>query len=97
VTRVNQWGDFDLSYDRLAFIDGDSDPWVFATPHNPLLKPRADTIERPFKLIPGGVHHWDENGLVSGREPEEIERVHEEEVSFVKSWLKESERPTEVQ
>jgi hypothetical protein len=51
VTLVNQWGDFDLAFDRLAYVDGDSDPWRYATPHHPLLKERPDTVERPFKLI----------------------------------------------
>lgn len=36
-----------------------------------------------------GVHHWDENGRPSPPEPEEIQRVHREEVEFVRAWLEE--------
>ena len=30
---VNQYGGYDISYPRLAFIDGEWDPWRPATPH----------------------------------------------------------------
>lgn len=65
------------------------DPWRPDTPHSTYYaKDRADTLLRPFKLIPGGVHHWDENGLADpSQEPSEIQRIHAEEVEFVKSWL----------
>ena len=37
----------------------------------------------------GAVHHWDENGLAnSSAEPVEIRTIHEEEIEFVKAWLK---------
>jgi hypothetical protein len=37
-----------------------------------------------------GVHHWDENGLLDReKEPKEIQKIHREEVEFVKAWLKE--------
>ncbi|KZV66837.1 peptidase S28 [Peniophora sp. CONT] len=86
---VNVLGDFGLAADRLAFIDGSVDPWRPDTPHSTYYaKDRADTLLRPFKLIPGGVHHWDENGLADpSQEPSEIQRIHAEEVAFVKSWL----------
>ncbi|ELU40379.1 serine carboxypeptidase s28 domain-containing protein [Rhizoctonia solani AG-1 IA] len=54
VTAVNALGDYGLSADRLAFIDGDggcADPWLPATPHSPHAPERADTVLRPFKLI----------------------------------------------
>ncbi|KAM0790107.1 hypothetical protein ACM66B_005434 [Microbotryomycetes sp. NB124-2] len=90
VTAINQWGSFDLEYDRLAFIDGAEDPWIYATPHSPHARKRRDTNKKPFKLIKGGVHHWDENGLVDPeREPKEIRKIHREEVEFVKQWVKE--------
>lgn len=63
--------------------------WLYATPHSPYAPKRADTIKRPFKVIPGGVHHWDENGRLDGKVPKAIRKVHEEEVEFVKAWLKE--------
>jgi hypothetical protein len=52
VTVVNELGDFDLAADRLAFIDGEVDPWKPDTPHADDAKDREDTILRPFKLIP---------------------------------------------
>ncbi|KAF8586289.1 peptidase S28 [Ramaria rubella] len=89
VTAVNALGDFDIAADRLAFVDGEIDPWRPATPHSDYASPRNDTILRPFKLIPGGVHHWDENGLRdSEQEPADIQKIHGEEVEFVKAWLK---------
>ncbi|BGP18290.1 hypothetical protein JCM10213_008464 [Rhodosporidiobolus nylandii] len=92
VTAINQWGSFDLSYSRLAFIDGSADPWLYATPHSPHANKRKDTFKKPFKLIKGGVHHWDENGLPpssSDNEPPEIAKIHAEEVAFVQEWMRE--------
>ncbi|TEB20680.1 peptidase S28 [Coprinellus micaceus] len=62
ITAVNELGDFAIAADRLAFIDGDVDPWRPYTPHSDYAEDRDDTILRPFKLIPGGVHHYDEWG-----------------------------------
>jgi hypothetical protein len=53
VTVVNALGDFDISHSRLAFIDGEIDPWRPCTPHSRYAQPRKDTLKRPFKLIPG--------------------------------------------
>jgi hypothetical protein len=53
VTVVNELGDFALTHSRLAFIDGEIDPWRPCTPHSQYALPREDTISRPFKLIPG--------------------------------------------
>ncbi|BGP09905.1 hypothetical protein JCM10049v2_005781 [Rhodotorula toruloides] len=92
VTAINQYGGFNFSYPRLAFIDGSEDPWIYATPHSPLAPHhghRRSTTSEPFLLIKGGVHHWDENGRPSPPEPEEIQRVHREEVEFVRAWLEE--------
>ncbi|GAA6019817.1 hypothetical protein JCM11491_000282 [Sporobolomyces phaffii] len=90
VTKINQYGSFDLSHPRLAFIDGSADPWIGATPHSPQARKRKDTLRRPFKLIPEGVHHWDENGLLDrSSEPEAIQAIHRDEVEFVQAWLKE--------
>lgn len=57
VSRINKWGGFDIEYPRLAIIDGDADPWVEATPHATGTRPRRDTLDKPFLLIPGGIHH----------------------------------------
>ncbi|KAI0062858.1 peptidase S28 [Artomyces pyxidatus] len=90
VGAVNVLGNFDIAEDRLAIIDGEIDPWRPDTPHSQYYaKERPDTILRPFKLVPGGVHHWDENGLRnSTAEPQEIRLIHEQEVAFVQAWLK---------
>ncbi|GAB1521920.1 Peptidase S28 [Rhizoctonia solani] len=89
VTAVNALGDYGLSTDRLAFIDGDEDPWLPATPHSPHAPERADTVLRPFKLIRTGVHHHDENGVEPhSEEPAHIQAIHRQEIEFVKAWLK---------
>jgi len=88
VTAVNALGDFDIAADRLAIIDGEVDPWRPDTPHSDDARPRPDTSLRPFKLISGAVHHWDENGLsdLMG-EPDVIKEIHAAEVAFVEEWL----------
>ncbi|KAN0131018.1 peptidase S28 [Lactarius tabidus] len=92
ITAVNSLGSFHIEADRLAFIDGEVDPWRPYTPHSTYggAVERDDTLLRPFKIIPGGVHHWDENGLKNtSEEPEEIRRIHSEMIEFVKVWLEE--------
>lgn len=65
VDLVNQYGGYDISYPRLAIIDGEWDPWRPATPHafEYGAKERKSTASEPFLEIPRAVHHWDENGL----------------------------------
>ncbi|GLB38681.1 putative peptidase S28 [Lyophyllum shimeji] len=94
ITAVNALGDFDLAADRLAFIDGEVDPWRPDTPHSAYAHDRKDTILRPFKLIPGAVHHWDEYGLANlADEPPEILKIHMEMIHFVTEWLKDWKPP----
>ncbi|PSR83862.1 hypothetical protein PHLCEN_2v5571 [Hermanssonia centrifuga] len=94
VTAVNVLGDFDIEADRLAIIDGEVDPWKPCTPHSEYARDRKDTINKPFKLIPGGVHHYDENGLRRrSDEPPQIRKIHEEIVEFVTEWLKDWKAP----
>jgi len=90
VAVVNELGDFDITASRLAIIDGEIDPWRPMTPHSTYYaSDRPDTIDRPFKIIPGGVHHWDENGLRNpAREPADIKKIHKQIVDFVVEWLK---------
>jgi len=94
VSSVNVLGSFFIAKDRLAIIDGEVDPWRPMTPHSQYFAPeRPDTVNEPFKLIPNGVHHWDENGLRDPKqEPAEIEKIHREEVEFVKAWLQDFKR-----
>lgn len=90
VDAVNSFGALNLTMPRLAFVDGSYDPWIYATPHSPHAPERNDTLSEPFKLIKGGVHHWDENGLLdTTAEPRRIRHIHKDEVHFVKAWLKE--------
>lgn len=94
VERINQWGGFNFSYPRLAFIDGEHDPWRQATPHAVGAPERESTTDEPFWLIPTAVHHWDENGLFDNETtatlpPQKIKDVQAEEVRFVKAWLEE--------
>ena len=56
-TSINQWGGVNISYPRLAHIDGESDPWKWAGPHAPHARKRQDTIEEPFIEIEGAGHH----------------------------------------
>ncbi|KEP49622.1 serine carboxypeptidase S28 [Rhizoctonia solani 123E] len=89
VTVVNALGDYGLAADRLAFIDGDEDPWLPATPHSPHAPERDDTTARPFKLIRTGVHHHDQNGVEPhSKEPGQIQAIHRQEIEFVGAWLK---------
>lgn len=89
VTAVNALGDFSIVADRLAIIDGEVDPWRPDTPHSQYAEEREDTLIRPFKLIPNGVHHYDEYGLRNLEdEPEEIRKVHEEMIVFTMEWMK---------
>lgn len=101
VSGVNDIGGFNLEYERLAFIDGQFDPWRSACVHSEDYAfggDRKDTLEKPFKLIPDCWHHCDENGLDStsrkeGKEPERIRKIHEEILEFVKFWLDGWEKP----
>ncbi|KIY51723.1 peptidase S28 [Fistulina hepatica ATCC 64428] len=96
VTVVNELGDFDIAMDRLAIIDGEIDPWRPVTPHSDYAEDRLDTVLRPFKLIPNGVHHYDEWGLLNmGDEPPEIRKIHGEIIAFVMEWLKDWKSPFE--
>jgi hypothetical protein len=41
-------------------------------------------------MIKDAVHHFDENGLKDpSEEPKRIRKVHQQEVEFVQSWLRE--------
>ncbi|KAH7925596.1 peptidase S28 [Leucogyrophana mollusca] len=89
ITTVNALGDFAIAADRLAIIDGEVDPWRPCTPHSSYAADREDTLSQPFKLIPNGVHHYDEYGLRDlGAEPPEIRKIHGEMIAFVLEWLK---------
>lgn len=90
---INQYGGFDIAYDRLAFVDGEQDPWRLATPHAWTVKDRENTVNRPFLLIEGGVHHWDENGVYDSERrddfpPAPVSDVQASEKHFIHEWVK---------
>ncbi|KAL9104940.1 MAG: hypothetical protein Q9163_000185 [Psora crenata] len=91
---INKYGGYDIAYDRLAFIDGEVDPWRGATPHAPAAKARTNTTQQPFILIALAVHHWDENGLFPNETtadlpPAPVAETQAQEVQFVQAWLRE--------
>ncbi|KAL2376733.1 hypothetical protein RJZ90_007293 [Blastomyces dermatitidis] len=93
VDRVNKYGGLDIEYDRLAFVDGEVDPWRPAGPHAEGARPRKNTINKPFILIEGAGHHWDENGLFPNETtpdlpPKPVVKAQAEEVKFVRRWVK---------
>ena len=97
---INKYGGFAISYPRLAFVDGQIDPWRPATPHaspfNLTAHNRTSTLSEPFILIADAVHHWDENGLFPNETvnyppnflpPIPVRETQAEEVAFVKAWM----------
>ncbi len=92
-SAINAYGGYQISYSRLAFIDGQADPWRGATVHADGAPARYNTIDQPSYVIPGAVHHWDENGLfynesTSSVPPSSVTSVQQTEISFVQAWLK---------
>ncbi|KAI0517540.1 peptidase S28 [Xylaria bambusicola] len=91
---INKYGGFDLSYPRLAWVDGEWDPWRAAGVHAIGLPERESTTSEPYILIDKAVHHWDENGLFPNETtaelpPAPVVEAQKEEAVFVKAWLKE--------
>ena len=90
---INKYGGFHFSHSRVAFVDGEHDPWrqagVHALGHN---EHRESTTDEPFILVEVGVHHWDEFGSKPGAKsswvaPDNVQAVQKEEIRFVKAWL----------
>jgi hypothetical protein len=97
IAAINKYGGYDIAYDRLAFVDGQDDPWRVVTPHSPAAPARVSSTERPFILIEGAVHHWDENGLfanetTSSLPPGPVADTQRAEVRFVKTWVEEAKK-----
>ncbi|KAE8454192.1 hypothetical protein EG329_005117 [Mollisiaceae sp. DMI_Dod_QoI] len=102
VTAINKYGGFNISYPRLAIIDGEQDPWRPATPHaspfNTTAVNRTSTADEPYFLISGAVHHWDENALFPNQTvndppdylpPVPVRDTQSQEVIFVLEWMAE--------
>ncbi|KAI0867613.1 peptidase S28, partial [Hypoxylon argillaceum] len=91
---INKYGGFGLSYPRLAFVDGEWDPWRAAGVHAIGLPARVSTPEQPYILIAKAVHHWDENGLFPNQTtaslpPAPVADAQKQEAAFVKKWVAE--------
>ncbi|KAI0017786.1 hypothetical protein F4780DRAFT_781922, partial [Xylariomycetidae sp. FL0641] len=89
---VNRHGGFGLAYPRLAFVDGEWDPWRAAGVHARGLPPRPSTPDQPYLLIDRAVHHWDENGVFAnetrpGLPPRPVARAQAAEREFVRKWV----------
>jgi len=92
VASINKYGGFNISYPRLAFVDGQADPWRWAGTHAPGLEKRTDSMKTPWVLIEGAVHHWDQNGLPETRKdkdhiPEAVAEAQGYEIEFMKAWV----------
>ncbi|CAI6093388.1 unnamed protein product [Clonostachys chloroleuca] len=91
---INKYGGFGISYHRLAFLDGEWDPWR-AAGVNALTQPkRNSTTAEPVILIDDAVHHWDENGVYPEQvtpdfPPKAVQSAKQEIKEFVAEWLKE--------
>jgi hypothetical protein len=59
VDSINQYGGFSIGMDvpRLAFIDGQADPWLYAGTHAHEAPKRKDSISAPWVSLKNAVHH----------------------------------------
>jgi hypothetical protein len=96
IKAINKYGGFNISYPRLAIVDGEWDPWRPSTPHaspfNSTAVNRTSTTSEPFILIEDAVHHWDENGLFRNETtgalpPAPVRDTQKQEIAFVKAWV----------
>ena len=72
------------------------DPWrpaTTASEEHAYGGSRIDTILQPNILIANCWHHCDENGNRTF-EPPRVAKVHEQQIAFVKSWLKHWKAPS---
>lgn len=89
VDRWNAYGGYDVQADRLAFIDGNHDPWLDGCYHANEAPPRYATDLRPEYLIVSGGHHWDSTGILDvAAEPQFIRESHHWEIRTVRKWLR---------
>lgn len=94
--RVNKWGALGVAAERLAIIGGQYDPWRSVTPVSEDFAyggDRADTLDRPFKLIPDCWHGCDslaysQNLTRFDSEPKRIHRIHEEALQWTGHWMR---------
>lgn len=105
ITAINKWGGFDISYARLALINGLADPWREATPAADAASPRESTVSEPWIVIDnppddvwdgvrGAGHHWEANGVFPNQTkpqqpPKAIAEAQADIVRFVGAWIEE--------
>lgn len=105
VTEVNKYGGFNISYPRLAIVNGLADVWREATPAADTAKPRESTVSEPWIVIDdppedvwdglrGAGHHWEANGVFANqtgpqKPPKAIAAAQADIVGFVGSWIQE--------
>ncbi|GAM87662.1 hypothetical protein ANO11243_056890 [Dothideomycetidae sp. 11243] len=96
LSSVLAYGGNRMARDRLAFVDGERDPWRPAGPHGfEYGAPRRkSSITRPFLLIDGGVHGWDTFGVwpnetTANFPPKSVQSVHKQMIKFAKAWVRE--------
>lgn len=105
ITAINKYGGFDISYPRLAIINGLADVWREATPAADGARPRESTISEPWIVIDnqpedvwdglrGAGHHWEANGIFANQTqekqpPKAIAEAQADIVQFVGSWIEE--------
>ncbi|KAI4870831.1 peptidase S28 [Hypoxylon rubiginosum] len=90
IDAYNNFGSFNFSADRLAFIDGDQDVWNDLCYHSNFAPPRtASTDLHPEYLITGAGHHWDSYGILDVEaEPQFIREAHRWQIKTVNRWLR---------
>lgn len=94
---VNRFGGFNASYHRLAWVDGEWDPWRAAGVQALSQPERESTPSEPIILIDKAVHHWDENGVFPnetspGFPPQAVVDAKDGIREFVLEWLKDWEQ-----
>lgn len=94
VSNINKYGGYDASYPRLAWVDGEWDPWRAAGVQALTQPPRESTPSEPVFLIDGAVHHWDENGVwpnetTADFPPKPVKDAKDAIREFTLAWLEE--------
>ena len=95
VSAVLQYGGYRLAYDRLAWLDGEEDPWRPVGVHgfqNGAPR-RCSTTMRPFHLIKGAVQGWDaksvsKNETTPTYPPKPVQAAQNKMVAFTAAWVK---------
>lgn len=87
----NDYGGFNFSAERLAFIDGSQDVWRDVCYHSTDAPERRSSVDasHPELLIAGAGHHWDSYGILDvDAEPQFIREAHKWEIRQVQQWLR---------